>query len=95
MIQIFSAGRVDGKIEDSTRGPRGPQKQNCNILLVVKLMVFLATFKVLQVNPGVIVTPCHKNSGISEEDYACKVPLKKFLALRVHIITKIEIASNC
>jgi len=26
--------------------------------------------RVNAVNPGVIVTPCHKNSGMSEEDYA-------------------------
>merc|ERR1712107_664357 len=26
--------------------------------------------RVNTVNPGVIVTPCHKNSGMSEEDYA-------------------------
>ena len=27
-----------------------------------------------KVNPGVIVTPCHRNSGMSEQDYArCKV----------------------
>ena len=34
------------------------------------LVVFLATLQMIQVNPGVIVTPCHKNSGMSEEDYA-------------------------
>ena len=34
------------------------------------LVVFPATLQMIQVNPGVIVTPCHKNSGMSEEDYA-------------------------